>query len=180
MSPELLTIVKDIRQGNVSTDPEIPAPTLFSGDAFACGCVIGVLCSRGTHPFQHAASRNIADNILRYKRVNVSRMGIASKDHVELVDKLTAQRPVERWSLSKAKRLSKAFTHGGTMSSNNSSTLLDSIYLREQPPGSCFDQLLSPQIVAECPIVAEIIGMAEARVEKLLQSRLPTTLDVDS
>ena len=61
MAPEILSIVRGLKGGTLTHEPDVSGELLFGTDAFACGCVIGFLCSRGKHPFSSTVFRNIPD-----------------------------------------------------------------------------------------------------------------------
>ena len=59
MPPEVLRVVQAIKDGESPGNVELSAVTLLSADAFACGCVVAYLCSRGSHPFLNSKENNI-------------------------------------------------------------------------------------------------------------------------
>ena len=112
---------------NVDVDEEL----MVINDSFACGCSIAYLCSRGTisllllfhfhicsncralwvhcsvsvpgqHPFDSGGVITILPNILSKARTPLSALRIVDQRHVELIDRLTTDESVHRWSIQEA------------------------------------------------------------------------------
>ena len=99
MSPEVLQAIKSQKK---STKTCIFASTLEGNDMFACGCLIGYMCSRGLHPFAHPVHESLPENIMEGRRARLNALGIVDSCHLQLVNKLTIKDPVRRWKVATA------------------------------------------------------------------------------
>lgn len=83
MAPEMLRMLRRQQRmlnRSVAGGPPMGQASeedLVANDSFGCGCAIGYLCSRGTHPFaSHGSSRwSVAENILANRRMQLTKMG---------------------------------------------------------------------------------------------------------
>eukprot|EP00750_Incisomonas_marina_P011025 INCI16332.2.p1 GENE.INCI16332.2~~INCI16332.2.p1 ORF type:complete len:1450 (-),score=213.01 INCI16332.2:215-4564(-) len=186
MSPEVLRVVQAIREGDAPENIELSAEALLRSDSFACGCVIGFLCSRGLHPFKSlkGGGGNIPKNIVAGNRVALRTMDILDQRHLELVEHLTEPRAEERWTVADCMTRSAVFASsaGGTHASEAATILLDTIKLRRRPNSACADQLLASDIVHMCPRIPDMVKLVQQKVRQLQadEASLPAQLDEDS
>ena len=143
------------------------------------------------HPFYSAsslrASAGITDNILAGRRRPLTQLGIRDPRHQELVDRFTARKPADRWTVSDAAVRSSVFAAAGasTTTVDAASDLMDAIELRlHQPQGgsSCEEQLLAPELLRICPHIPDTIGDVNRVVQRLVSGESPvrTKLDEDA
>eukprot|EP00750_Incisomonas_marina_P011024 INCI16332.10.p1 GENE.INCI16332.10~~INCI16332.10.p1 ORF type:complete len:1488 (-),score=201.28 INCI16332.10:215-4678(-) len=184
MPPEVLRVVQAIKDGESPGNVELSAVTLLSADAFACGCVVAYLCSRGSHPFLNSKENNIPKNILAGNRVALRTMDILDQRHLELVEHLTEPRAEARWTVADCMTRSVVFASsaGGTHASEAATILLDTIKLRRRPESGCADQLLARDIVHMCPRIPDMVKLVQQKVRQLQadEASLPAQLDEDS
>ena len=141
------------------------------------------------HPFYSAssfrASAGITDNILAWRRRPLTQLGIRDPRHQELVDRFTARKPADRWTVSDAAVRSSVFAAAGggsTATDDAASDLMDAIALRlHQPQGSCEEQMLAPELVRICPHLPDVMGNIDRAVTKLVTGKtaVATQLDED-
>ncbi len=183
MCPEVLRLLRDIKAGGLTQDPDIGAELLAANDAFGCGCVLAYLCSDGKHPFQPAGIwKNVAENILAARRVPMKNLNIKDAHHVELVDRFTANVTTDRWTVTHACAHSPIFASSASFFQTSAAEiLLDTITLHRKPEGSCLQQLLAPDLVRACPSLPIIVGDVESTVQRLkTEARVPAFLDDES
>jgi hypothetical protein len=181
MSPEVLKLVKAIKSGSSTVDVQLNAETLIGTDSFAAGCVIAYLYSNGKHPFEHGL-QNITQNILTGQRRRLKNMGIINKQHISLIEHLTAHKAETRWNPQMC--LDRSTLFASESRDQAATILMDSITFRKRPQGSCRDQLEKMQLFkndAETQM-NKMLEQVDGQVTKLMAqtSSLPVRLDEDS